>query len=101
MTAVDEHAIMAEQAQEGNAHVAVLTYYRDALDRAGYSSNAASILLAAMQYTQKLKKGDDRKAIAGWGLASLERMKPTSLEAAIILEIEKLNPAGGQIAASS
>ena len=39
----------------------------------GYGMNTAKILLAAVQYAQRLKKERDRKAIAQWGLEFIER----------------------------
>jgi len=100
MTTVEEFEKMAEAAQEDNAHVAVLTYYRDALDATGYSPNMASMLLTAVQYAQKLKKGADRKAVTNWGERALERMKPTDLESTINQEIVKLRIGGKENAAT-
>lgn len=100
MTSVDEYVGMAEAAQKDGAHVAVLTYYRDAIEETGYNSNAAPVLLAAIQYAQKLKKGRDRKAIADWGMRALGKIKPdTSLEATINQEIAKLQTVGKENAA--
>jgi len=67
MTTVDEYLDMAEVAQQDGAHVAVLTYYRDAIEGTEYSQNAGPILLAAMIYAQKLKKERDREAMMNWG----------------------------------
>ena len=95
METVDEYVKMAEEAQEDGSHVAVLTYYRDAVEGTEYSQSAAPILLAAMQYAQKLRKGNDRKAMVGWGIRVLEAVKPNAdLEATINLEITKLQKVG-------
>jgi len=101
MTTVDEYLDMAEAAQEDGAHVAVLTYYRDAIEGTEYSRSAAPILLAAMQYAQRLKKEDDRKAMINWGTSVLEAVRPDAdLEATINQEISKLQAGGKENAVS-
>ena len=91
MPTVDEYVQMAEEAQGDNAHVAVMTYYRDAIESTGYGSNAAPILLVAAQYAQRLKKGKDRKAIAQWIIGAADRAAlKTDLVETIIQEIKKL-----------
>lgn len=101
MTTVDEYLDMAEAAQEDNAHVAVLTYYRDAIEGTEYNQSAAPILLAAMRYAQKLKKENDRRAMMDWGTRVLKAVKPdVGLEATINQEISKLRAGGRENAAS-
>lgn len=101
METVDEYVKLAEVAQEDGAHVAVFTHYRDAIEGMGYSPNAAPYLLAAIRYAGRLKKDRDSKAIADWGLRSLERMKPdASLESTINQEIAKLRNRGKENAPS-
>lgn len=99
MSTVEEYVKMAEEAQEDNAHVAVLTHYRDAIEETGYGSNAAPVLLAAMQYAKRLKKEKDRKAVADWGLRAIEKIKPVPLEETINQEIKKLQIGGNENAA--
>ncbi len=95
MATVDEYVRMAEGAQEGGAHVAVFTYYRDAIEGMKYSPSAAPYLLAAIQYAQRLKKDRDRKAIVDWGTRALEKLRlDTTLEATISQEIAKLQNRG-------
>lgn len=95
MKTVDEYVKMAEEAAGNGAHVAVLMHYRSAVEQAGYGSNSAPVLLAAVQYAQRLKKGDDRAAIAGWGIGALEKIElDNGLEATISQEIAKLQTGG-------
>ena len=95
MATVDEYVSMAEAAQQDGSHVAVLTYYRDAIEGTEYSQSAAPILLAAMQYAQKLMKQGDRRAMMDWGTRVLEAVKPNAdLEATINQEISKLKAGG-------
>lgn len=93
MTSVEEYEKMAEEAKEdgAGAHVAVLTYYRDTIEIIGYNQNAAPVLLAAVQYAQRLKKERDRKAIMQWSQRVVEKITPkTDLITTINQEIEKL-----------
>lgn len=100
MTSVDEYVGMAKDAQKDGAHVAVLTYYRDAVEETGYNPNAAPVLLEAVRYAQRLKKERDREAIANWGLRALGRINPdVSLESTINREIAKLQTVGKENAA--
>lgn len=97
MTTVEEYVGMAEEAQGDNAHVAVLSFYRDALEETRYSPNAAHILSAAIKYASKLKKDRDRDAIVLWGTAVLDKMKPNAdLVQTINEEIAKLKTSGGK-----
>ncbi len=102
MTTVEEYVKMAEEVAGDNAHVAVLTYYRDAVEETGYNTNAAPVLLAAVQYAaRRLKKEGDRKAIADWGMRALGKIRPdTSLESTINQEISNLKAGGRENAAS-
>lgn len=100
MDSVDEYVTMAEEAQRDNAHVAVLTFYRDALEETGYSPNAAPILSEAIRYASKLKKDRDREAIAQWGTKALDMMKPNAdLVQIISKEIAELKRVSGKDAA--
>lgn len=87
---VDEYLMMAKEAQEDNAHVAALTYYRDAIEGIGYNHCAAPKLLEAVQYAQRLKKNRDREAIANWGQNVLKQIGITDLEMRINIELGKL-----------
>lgn len=101
MTTADEYVKMAQDAKGDNAHVAVLMHYRSAVEAWEYSSNAAPVLLVAMQYAQRLKKSMDRTAVAVWGTESLERIKPShDLEGTVKREIAKLQAKGDANAAS-
>ncbi len=101
METVDEYVKLAEEAQKDGAHVAVLTYFRDAIEETGYNPNAAPVLLEAMRYAQRLKKERDRKAIVDWGTRALEKIRPdVTLEATINQEILKLKAGGKENAAS-
>ncbi|MBI2140947.1 hypothetical protein HYU16_00835 [Candidatus Woesearchaeota archaeon] len=101
MTTVDECVRMAQEAQGDNAYVAVFMHYRSAVEEAGYSSNAAPVLLAAVQYAQGLKKGMDRTAVAAWGTKAMTMMALNpDLEGVIGKEITKLQAKGDANAAS-
>jgi len=76
MPTIDEYVRMAEDAQQDNAHVAVLTYYRTAIEETGYCQNAAPILLAALEYAQQLKKERDRQAIRQWSQGVMQKIAP-------------------------
>lgn len=104
MKTVDEYVKMAEEAAGNGAHVAVLMNYRSAIEtaveQAGYCSDTprpdpAFLLLVAISYAQRLKKSDDRGAVADWGMLTLKDVKPAAgLEAAITNEIAKLQAGG-------
>ncbi|MBI2652268.1 hypothetical protein HYX00_02275 [Candidatus Woesearchaeota archaeon] len=95
MASVEEYVRMAEEAQKDGAHVAVFTYYRTAIEGVGYNTSAVAVLLAAIQYTQKLKKERDRIAIAQWGQEVVQRITPkTDLVGTISTEIAKLQAIG-------
>ena len=99
MITVEEYVKLAEEAQQDGAHVAVLTYYGRAIEemehgKNGYGINTAEILLAAVQYAQRLKKERDRKAIARWSLEVVQRIQSTDLVAIITKEIAKLQLQG-------
>ncbi|MBI3034721.1 hypothetical protein HYY71_00215 [Candidatus Woesearchaeota archaeon] len=88
---VEEYVRMAEEAQAVGAHVAVFTYYRTAIEVIGYNASAANVLLAALQYARRLKKGMDIKAIVQWGQEVAQRITPkTDLVETINKEIAKL-----------
>ena len=91
METVDEYLRLAEEAEKANAHVASSTYYRNAIEGMGYTHCAAPSLLKSIKNAQRLKKNEDRKAIADWGQDALERVKPEiSLERTINLELAEL-----------
>ncbi len=97
MSTVEEYVRLAEEAQQDNSHVAVLTYYRTAIEETGYGTRAADILLAAVKYAQRLKNERDRKAISQWGLEivnSRKRVPLTNLATIITEEIAKLQHQG-------
>lgn len=94
MTTVEEYVKMAEKAQKDGAHVAVLTYYRTAIEATGYKQNATDIILAAVRYAQRLKKKRDRTAIAAWGRETLERIQAPNLDSITKIEIAKLEAGG-------
>ncbi|MEA2036936.1 MAG: hypothetical protein U9O94_05470 [Nanoarchaeota archaeon] len=99
MTSVDEYVKMAEEAQQDNAHVAVLTNYRNAMDQTGYDSNAVPILVTALGYARKLKKKLDRESIAQWGRESLHSIKE-SLITLVNNEIMRLDGVGKELIVS-
>lgn len=90
MATVEEYVKMAEEAQRNGAHVAVLMYYRTAIETTGFGQGAADILLAAVRYAPKLKKEGDRLAVAGWSKEALEKLQAPSLKEIIVKEIAKL-----------
>lgn len=95
MATVDEYVSMAKEAQQDGAHVAAFTYYRTAIEETGYNTSATNILLAAIQYAQKLKKERDRTAIAQWSREIVQRITPkTDLVEVISAEIAKLQAIG-------
>ena len=94
MASVEEYLGLAEEAQKDGAHVAVFTYYRTAIEGIGYNTSVANVLLAAIQYAQRLKKERDRKAIAQWGQEIVQRITPNDLVETIRTEIAKLQAAG-------
>lgn len=96
MATVEEYVSMAEEAKKNSAHVAVLTYYRNAVELAGYSPNAADILLVAVKYAQGLKKAQDKAAIAEWSKVTLEKLRALSLDQIARTEIAKLQAGGGK-----
>lgn len=101
METVDEYVRMAQEAEKEGAHVAVLAYYRTAIETAGYDSNAVAVLLSAVEYAQRLKKEGDRKAIAQWGQEVMQRIAPkTGLAEIICKEIAKLQETGGKNASA-
>ena len=106
MTSVEDYVRMAEEAKKDGSHVGVITNYRNALDDAGYSSDLAYILSAAVAHAANLKKARDREAIAQWGESALQKMKPDATLADAInreigqLRIAAVKPAGEQNAAS-
>ena len=95
MASVEEYLGLAEEAQKDGAHVAVFTYYRTAIEGIGYNTSVANVLLAAIQYAQRLKKERDRKAIAQWSQEVVQRITPKiDLAEAINSEIAKLQAIG-------
>lgn len=89
MATVNEYVRMAEESVKDGAHVAVLTYYRTAIEETAYNQNAAEILLAAVRYAQRLKKERDKAAVTTWSREALGRIQ-ANLKEIIEREITKL-----------
>lgn len=101
MATGDEYVQMVQEAEKDGAHVAVLMYHRTAIEGIEYNTNAATVLLSAIQYAQRLKKGRDRKAVAQWGQDVMQRITPkTDLAEIICKEIAKLQAIGDKNAAT-
>lgn len=100
MATVEEYVRTAEEAQLDGSHVAVLMYYRTAIEATGYNRNAVDILLAAVRYAQILKKDRDKLAVAAWSRETLGRLQIASLSERIETEIAKLEIGGGKSAAT-
>ena len=56
----------AGEAAADNAHVAVYIYYRTAIEAADSNVTKAALLYLAVDYAKKLKKHQDREAVAKW-----------------------------------
>ena len=110
MKNVEEYVRMAEQAQEDGAHVAVLMHYRNAIEltrmcatdtACNYRVDAEPILLAAVEYAQRLKKDRDKRAVVLWGQETAGKIIPGGLCERIGQELVKLRNGGEKDAGTS
>ena len=93
MSSIDEYVGLAQQAGGQNAHVAVCSYYRSAIEISEYGPRAGDLLLSVVQYAQRLKKPDDKTAIAVWASDTLNKIgSNTNFIGAIQSEIARLKP---------
>lgn len=66
MYTTKQYMDMAEQAKKEGAHVAVVTYYRNAAETTEEPKDVEGIIAATVEYAGILKKPTDRKAVYEW-----------------------------------
>ncbi len=87
----EEYMGMARKAGEEGAHVAAITYFRNAAEATENSADVEGIVESAVDYAGKLKKPTDRKAVYDWARAVAgQKLEETGLTERIETAMQEL-----------